>query len=323
MEKYKLNYMNKDINKLDHIKDVNKLNNYKNVKINTKDYDKLNLRENGVEYVKISSKMKNILKKLSKYSFLTVSSKINKSELKLQNELEKNVKIFLFNFLKSKSKNGIKNFSDNFTDILIVESTIRNSDIKNFDIVDSKVNSTASWFHTDWWEGQSFSSMMISRFNWLKKLNKFGPKKYTEISNLNEWSCYWDSKYVELINVWIPFSETTEASPLVFSEMNSTEYSDIIPYTYKLNFGSNKKDFYYEIATRLRYNKNQKLYTKKDMKIGEAIIFKSNKTPHTAYYDSKCKIPRKSIEFRCLVFNFDREESDINLNKLYKSKKLN
>ena len=33
MEKYKLNYMNKDINKLDHIKDVNKLNNYKNVKI--------------------------------------------------------------------------------------------------------------------------------------------------------------------------------------------------------------------------------------------------------------------------------------------------
>ena len=63
--------------------------------------------------------------------------------------------------------------------------------------------------------------------------------KYTEISNLNEWSCYWDSKYVELINVWIPFSETTEASPLIFSDLNNTEYNDIIPYTYKINFGPN------------------------------------------------------------------------------------
>ena len=33
--------------------------------INTKDYDKLNFRENGVEYVKINSKMTNIIKKLS------------------------------------------------------------------------------------------------------------------------------------------------------------------------------------------------------------------------------------------------------------------
>lgn len=309
MEKYKLNYINKDINKLEYIKDINILNNYKNVKINTKDYDKLNFRENGIEYVKINSKMTNIVKKLS-----------NKNDIKLQNELEKNVEKFLINFLKSKSKDGIKNFPDNFTDILIVESAIRNSDVKKFNIVDSKINAAASWFHTDWWEGQSFTSMIISRFNWLKKLNKFGPKKYTEISNLNEWSCYWDSKYVELINVWIPFSETTEASPLIFSDLNNTEYNDIIPYTYKINFGPNKKDYYYEIATRLRYNKNQKLYTKKDMKIGEAIIFKSNKAPHTAILNDKIKIPRKSIEFRCLVFNFDREKSDNSLNKLYKSK---
>ena len=161
--------------------------------------------------------------------------------------------------------------------------------------------------------------MIKSRFKWLKKLNKFGPKKYAEISNLNECTCYWDSKYVELINVWIPFSETTEASPLIFSDLN-TEYNDIIPYTYKINFGPNKKDYYYEIATRLRYNKNQKLYTKKDMKIGEAIIFKSNKAPHTAVINDEIKIPRKSIEFRCLVFNFDREKSDNSLNKLYKSK---
>ena len=138
---------------------------------------------------------------------------------------------------------------------------------------------------------------------------------------MNEWSCYWDSKYVELINVWIAYSEITEASQLIFSDLNNTEYNDIIPYTNKINFGLNKKAYYYEIATRLRYNKNQKLYTKKDMKIGEAIIFKSNKAPHTAILNDKIKIPRKSIEFRCLVFNFDREESDINLNKLYKSKK--
>ena len=56
------------------------------------------------------------------------------------------------------------------------------------------------------------------------------------------------------------------------------------------------------------------------MKIGEAIIFKSNKAPHTAILNDKIKIPRKSIEFRCLVFNFDREKSDNSLNKIYKSK---
>ena len=138
MEKYKLNYINKNINKLEYIKDSNILNNYKNVKINTKDYDKLNFRENGIEYVKINSKMTNIVKKLS-----------NKNDIKLQNELEKNVEKFLINFLKSKSKDGIKNFPDNFTDILIVESAIRNSDVKKFNIVDSKVNAAASWFHND------------------------------------------------------------------------------------------------------------------------------------------------------------------------------
>ena len=127
MEKYKLNYISKDINKLEYIKDINILNNYKNVKINTKDYDKLNFRENGVEYIKINSKMTNIVKKLSK---------LDKNDIKLKNELEKNLEKFLIKFLKSRSKDGIKNFSDNFTNILIVESASRNSNVKKFNIVD-------------------------------------------------------------------------------------------------------------------------------------------------------------------------------------------
>ena len=72
MEKNKLNYINKNINKLEYIKDSNILNNYKNVKINTKDYDKLNFRENGIEYVKINSKMTNIVKKLSNKNYVKV-----------------------------------------------------------------------------------------------------------------------------------------------------------------------------------------------------------------------------------------------------------
>jgi len=56
---------------------------------------------------------------------------------------------YKINFLKSKSKDGIKNFPDNFTDILIIKSAIRNSDVKKFNIVDSKVNAAASWFHND------------------------------------------------------------------------------------------------------------------------------------------------------------------------------
>ena len=185
-------------------------------------------------------------------------------------------------------------------------------------MTDSKTNAAATWFHTDWWEGQSFSSMIVSRFSWLNKLNKYCTiNKYVNTESCEDWGCFWDSKYVELVNVWIPFSETTEACPLVFSDMNNTNYSDILPYTYKVHYGKNNEKYYYEVATRLKYNKNQKLYSKEDMKLGEAIVFTSNKTPHTAYYTSKNKIPRKSIEFRCILFNFDSEKADNKLNELY------
>lgn len=315
MSKQKLAYAKTKIKNLQYIKDENELISIKEVSIDKKNHKKLNLRENGVEYVKINKKLLSLIKEMSKHSF--VSRNINKDVEKIKLNLEKNVKNFLFDFLKSKSKSNIKKFSNNFTDIIVLDSTIRTSDIKKF-IYDGKTNAPATSFHTDWWEGQSFSSMIISRFNWLKKLNKFGQKKYTSIENIDEWSCFWDSKYVELINVWIPFSQTTEACPLVFSDMNNTEYKDIIPYTYKVKYGPNNEKHYYEIATRLKYNKHQKLYSKEDMKIGEAIIFTSNKTPHTAYVTSKNKVPRKSIEFRCAVFNFDSEKGDAALNKLYK-----
>ena len=260
MKNYSLNYVKKKYKKLENIYSnntdsnktdiLNKLKSWKEFNINTKDYDKLNLRENGVEYVKVNTKILKNIKKLSKYSFLTNSSKLDKNVVKVKNELEDDVNKFLFNFLKSKSRSGIKNFPDNFTDIVIIETSIRNSTINKFNLVDSKVNAAprlpenlanlftnpffrmsvifliaytlsknhlialiatiilvllmqtsedqvlvdvnaaASWFHTDWWEGQSFSSMLISRFSWLKKLNKYAPKKYTNLSNIPEWSCF-------------------------------------------------------------------------------------------------------------------------------------
>ena len=323
MNKYELNYVKNNIKKLEHIEgdneDVaNKLSLLKKVNINVIDYNKLNLRENGVEFIKINEELLHLIKKLSKYDF-SKKEKVNNDVQKIQNELELKVNKFLFNFLKSKSTKGTKNFSDNFTDIIIVESAIRTSKIKKFDLTDSKTNATATWLHTDWWEGQDFTSMIVSRFNWLDKLKKFAPKKYTDIKNINDWPCFWNSKYVDLINIWIPFSETTETCPLAFCDLNNTNYNDIIPYTYKVKYGKNKEHYYYEIATRLRYNKDQKIYSKQNMKIGEAIVFKANKTPHTAYYTDKNNVQRKSIEFRCIVLNFDRYKADLELEELHKN----
>ena len=318
MIKQDLNYVKKKFKKLQYVPNPIDLELIKKSNIDIKNYNKLNLRENGVKYVKIKDdKVLNSIDKLSKECMAKKNSskKINK----LKHNLGEGVKKYLDNFLKSKSKSGIKNFSDNFTDIIILERAIRTTEVQDFSVAKkNKVNTTASWFHTDWWEGQSFSSMIISRFAWLEELKKYGPAKYSKIENLEEWSCFWDSKYVELVNVWIPLSETTEAAPLVFSDMNNTDYSDILPYTYKVHMDD--KNFYYEIATRLRYNKNQKLYAKEDMKLGEAVIFTSNKTPHSSYRTNKTKIPRRSIEFRCVLLNFDSEQADKALNKLYENK---
>eukprot|EP01084_Bolivina_argentea_P104367 186881_1 len=100
----------------------------------------------------------------------------------------------------------------------------------------------------------------------------------------------------QAINVWIPLVKELKSDPLVLMDISTLDESDKIVYKAVLNFGTKLK------SLGVKQNLKQKWYWKSGMKIGDMIIFSSQKTPH-----SSAKIPnvpdhvvRASVELRCL-----------------------
>ncbi len=302
-------FINPNIKKFSKITEKDKLIN-KKVKINISSLENFNLPINGFEYVKFDSKITNIISRLSKNNFSTNVKKHNPDVQSDIDKLHKYIKQYLYKFLNEKTNSNINRMNDHFTNIVILESVFRNSKIdqKKFTVTKSKVNPSAGWIHTDWWESQTFTSILTSRLDWINILKDQVPnsKEFCDLNNYDNFKKLWDSRFIDIYNIWIPLSEDILDSPLTILDKQTLNYSDMVPLISECIINKNK--YFNEIVTKLKYNKEQKWHSKIDMTLGEGVIFNSIKNPHSAFkVDNKSHPARQSIEIRCAVFNFDIE----------------
>ena len=200
-----------------------------------------------------------------------------------------------------------------YTDIILLESVYRSSEIPTNTHSMSgstKVNPPSIIAHTNKYESEAFTTWVHARYDWLLKLyNKkiVKDEKMIDWEHFDKWAEFYDSKYIQIYNVWLPISELTLAFPLIFCSKDSVDNKDIIPILHKIPVGDT--NYIYDTLPGLKYNKNEKWYYYPKFKRGECVIFDPIRTPHTAtkLSDSSKYPPRQSIEFRFGVFNFFEE----------------
>jgi hypothetical protein len=101
----------------------------------------------------------------------------------------------------------------------------------------------------------------------------------------------------QAINIWIPLNERNTENTLALMDLSTlNQPSDLQPYT------AVRRDEYHFTSQGVLRNPNQKWVIQSDMKSGDAVIFNTLRTPHTAIdvpkYD--CDPDRQSIELRVL-----------------------
>ncbi len=101
----------------------------------------------------------------------------------------------------------------------------------------------------------------------------------------------------QAINIWIPLNERNTENTLALMDISTlNQESDLQPYK------AVRRDQYHFTSQGVFRNPNQKWVVQSDMKSGDAVIFNTLHTPHTAVdipkYD--CDPDRQSIELRAL-----------------------
>lgn len=291
MDKFYVNYVNDNTKPMSQIQDAKFV---KHEVFPSDDIKSKTLLKNGFECVKFTDKMTEKVKIISKLVDQKGNDVYND---KIYKEFVEDVTKMLKIFLKSDKYNKYH------TDVININSRFRNSDSKHTYFEKDVVEEGVNYVHTDWYPHQSLTTIMLTQGELLDKLKKMGiNKKFTSFETTTEWNKFYDPIFCDIINVWIPLSDTVKASPLSFIDINSMNINDHIPLFGVLN-NNNKK--YYEIASRTKYNANQKFYYKPDITVGEAYIFCSSNVAHSALENSnKDKYPeRKSIEIRFLIIN--------------------
>lgn len=141
--------------------------------------------------------------------------------------------------------------------------------------------------HIDFFPGQDLSNLFsITGFN--EQLSrKIGPEALDK--------AYWKkNQMVKMVNVWMPLS-TVHAYPLAVCDTSTLDFSrDIIPNFSEVN--GIAKAFQ---SGALRYDRGHQFYYKSAMKRGEAFIFESFGTPHTAIRLPNQQGHRESFDIRC------------------------
>lgn len=139
---------------------------------------------------------------------------------------------------------------------------------------------------------KAYRETLRGHSEWRESISKkLGPLTQEEYENLG---------IVKIMNVWIPLDERVEACPLAVMDTQTIDQSDVRQYEAERAGGGKFP------ALGVLPRAGQCWYSKKDLRLGDAYIFDSCRTPHTAV-----KLPdqgdktRKSVE--CRVFFIKRK----------------
>lgn len=128
--------------------------------------------------------------------------------------------------------------------------------------------------------------------------DRWGDKIEKKISDYKNY--FKEGKHiVKVCNLWISLTEDViKNDKLCFCDIQSLKESQITPYIAERRVTKNDRNQEF-IAQALKFNPNNKWYTNKDIKMGQAYIFDSFKTPH-ASVNFNNDFSRKSIECRVI-----------------------
>lgn len=291
MDKFYVNYVNDNTKPMSQIQDAKFV---KHEVFPSDDIKSKTLLKNGFECVKFTDKMTEKVKIISKLVDQKGNDVYND---KIYKEFVEDVTKMLKIFLKSDKYNKYH------TDVINISSKFRKSDSKKICYDKYVIESCIPHVHTDWYPNQSLTTIMLTQGELLDKLKKMGiNKKFTSFETALEWNKFYDPIFCDIINIWIPLSDTVKNSPFGLIDIQTLDMNDHTPVMGTLMNGNKK---YFDVTSRTKYNKNHKFYFKSDITIGEAYIFNSLNVAHSALENSnKDKYPeRKSVEIRFLIIN--------------------
>jgi len=109
----------------------------------------------------------------------------------------------------------------------------------------------------------------------------------------------------KMLNIWMPLDQPLTSEPLAVMDLQSLRTSDVHPYTAAR---ANGKQF---PSQGVCHHDSQQWIVKKDMSLGEGIIFDSCRTPHTAVtLPEQGDEPRHSVECRILFLGEHQPEKN-------------
>lgn len=147
-------------------------------------------------------------------------------------------------------------------------------------------------FHIDFVEQQCMQAHLSS----VGLLPKFKHRLQSIIGDVATKDDFWRTEglIVETLNIWMPLNEV-RAKPLALMDITTLSPKDVVETVVKLP--SNREQEFRSFSPR--FQKDQKFYFWSDMSPGEAIIFKSFRTPHAAVDLASDKGSRESLDLRC------------------------
>ena len=255
----------------------------KNIKINPLPKH-FNLFKNGFQLLDLnkSASLKNIIQR---FKTIDGTSEFKDEREDMRKQLKKYIMEHIGDFKKMGYTKGI-----DYDDIVIVDSVFRNTDKK----LQSQFKSVGL-AHTD------FDPFMTDYAFIYPFLDKWGKKLENTLGEDVYDKSYWKigKKIAKVCNIWVSLTDPyIQNDPLILCDLDSFNEKQIIPYIASRRATNNKREDTF-IAQSIKFSNNNKWYTKKKMKMGEAYIFESFKTPHGAVHIDN-DFSRKSMEFRVL-----------------------
>ena len=222
---------------------------------------------------------------IGKFKDIEVNSNVKSYRECIRKQLNEYIKIYIKDFKSLGFQLGI-----DYDDIVIVDSVYRNTSknvVSNFKSVGA-AHTDFDPFMTDY----AFVYPFLDR--WGSKLeNTLGDKVYDNL--------YWKigKPIIKVCNIWISLSDPyIKNDHLCFCDLNTFDSSQIVPYIASRRETEEKRENNF-IAQGIKFSSKNKWYTKQNMKMGEAYIFESFKTPHGSVHVDN-NFSRRSIECRVL-----------------------
>ena len=269
------------------------------IKINEVGNKKFKLSTNGFSFIDIYELDK---KKVITSFFNKIKKKMKQDPQYILNDRESRA---LFRDKITKFFNSISKNKDVFGklidyDIAIcIDAVPRDTSPKNKAALFKSIN----LIHTDIYPLGNMGDVLWSfRNKWYAKFNEkikdIEEEDLNDIHNRNKWN----NKIVGIFNIWISLTNGITDNGLTVLDFNKRKHGYLLPYKAFRPASRANDDNVNFISASLRYNKDQKWYTKFNMQFGECFIFNTVGTPHTGFkYVNGTGKSRRSVELRIVL----------------------